>query len=428
MLRFQPVPFVPFVFAAALFGGLAACSSSSSSAPAPVAASPADDGGAASNEGGGAFTHDLVYTMSLTVPPATELHQCQFVQLPAGSPVNITGFAHQYTPGSHHFLVYQTDLTAIPADLTGQYDCTYGGEPIMKHAKSIIYGAQTPTGAFPFPAGVGVTVPASTVLIMNTHYLNAGSTELATTVQVGLDTTTPDKVQTQGGFFIFYDPFIDVPAHATASSGGRCPVPADVTIINAFTHYHYRGTQMRVWLDPSPTVEAPSVFFSTDDWQHPANFAGPVTWPKGSVVRFQCDYDNTDPAEVFQGPNAKTSEMCVFAGLYYPKQSDVFEGCDQYSVSGFGAKSCLDTVSCLGACPASDAPVHTETTVEVGPCWEHCVAAACDGAMDRVFPLFDCAAQQCATECAQAGATCTSCATSKCAAQVGTCATYACPK
>jgi hypothetical protein len=424
MPRFQSLlrALSAFVFAAT-----AACSSSSSGTH---AAASTTDGGSlvdGSSAGDGGFNHDLVFTMTLTVPANAELHQCQFVQLPAGADVNVVGFAHQYTAGSHHFLLYETTLTAIPSDMTGQYDCTLGSEPIMQHATGIVYGAQTPTGAYAFPAGVAATLPAGRVLIMNTHYLNATSKDVVSTVELGLDTTTPDKVQTQGGFFIFYDPFIDVPAMATASSGGRCPIPADVTVLTAFTHYHYRGTDMKVWLDPSATSQAAMPFFTTDDWEHPAEFMGPMTWPASSVVRFQCDYDNTNTTEVFQGPNAQTSEMCVFAGLYYPKQADSFESCDSYSVSGFGTQACLASASCLQACPASDAPVHTQTGVQVGPCWEHCVAAACDGAIDAVFPLFDCASRQCATECAGGSSTCLSCTSSKCGTQLTACSSQKCP-
>src|SRR5258708_3940743 len=280
--------------------------------------------------------------------------------------------------------------------MTGQYDCMWGNEPIMQQSKNIIYGAQKPSGAFPFPAGVGITIPAGSVLIMNTHYLNQMPDPIPTTVQVGLDTTTPDKVTTQAGAFLFYDPFIDVPANSKASSGGRCPVPADVTIVNAFTHYHYRGTKMQVWVDPMPTAPVATPFYVTTDWEHPQDFQGPATWTKGSVVRFQCDYNNTETTEVFQGPNAKTSEMCVFAGIYYPKQPHTFELCDHYSTMGFGAKTCSATASCLQACPPADAPMG----VAIGPCWERCVAAGCDGAVDRALLLSGCVASQCAAECA----------------------------
>jgi hypothetical protein len=381
----------------------------------------------ACSSGNGDFNHDLVFTMSLTVPASAELHNCQYVQIPEGADINVTGFAHEYTPGSHHFLLYNTTLTAIPAGMTGQYDCTTGNEPIMKDVNGIVYGGQVPSGAWSFPDGVAATLPAGRVLIMNTHYLNTTGAPLDTTVKVGLDTTSADKVKTQGGFFVFYDPFIDLPAQAKATSGIRCAVPADVTVVNAFSHYHFRGTDMKVFEDSAGAARATDAFYTTTDWEHPQNFDGPMTWKSGDWIRFQCDYNNMDSVEVFQGPNAQTSEMCVLAGLYYPKQAQSdFEFCANESISGFGTKTCLDTAQCLSACPASDAPVHTSTGALVGPCWERCVAAACDGAMDPVFPLLACATSKCATECASGGTSCLQCTATNCATQLDTCSSQTC--
>jgi hypothetical protein len=200
----------------------------------------------------------------------------------------------------------------------------------------------------------------------------------------------------------------------------------------AFTHYHYRGTGMEVWLDPSTTQRTTTPFYTSNDWQHPAEFRGPMTWKASSEVRFQCDYDNTDTTEVFQGPNAKTSEMCVLAGLYYPRaatQPEAFEQCNDYSVSGFGTNACLATAQCLQACPSTSTPpvVHTATGAIVDPCWEKCIASACDGAVDTVFPLFGCVSSQCSTECSGSASACQTCASTKCAAQFSTCASQACP-
>jgi hypothetical protein len=146
------------------------------------------------------------------------------------------------------------------------------------------------------------------------------------------------------------------------------------------------------------------------------------------MVRFQCDYNNTDANEVFQGPNAKTSEMCVFAGLYYPKQMSKFEHCHPYSVTGFGTQNCLETAACLQSCPASDAPQSTWTTVIVGDCWQRCIAAACGGAVDGSLAIFGCVGSQCATECAQGSGPCATCQSTKCGAEYSACGTMACPK
>ncbi len=400
---------------AALLCAACGCSSSSSTHPTTATAP----------EGGSAFKHDYVFTMNLTVPKSAELHQCQFVQLPPGPDIHFTGFAHEYTEGSHHFLLYLTDLTTIPPDMAGQqYDCTTGDEPVMQHAVGIVYGAQVPSGASSFPPGVAATLKGGQVLIMNTHFLNAGAVDLPTEVKVGLDTTSAANVTQEGGFFIFYDAFIDVPAGAKASSGGRCPVPDDIHVVMGFSHYHWRGTQMQVFNDMDGQPRSTTPFYTTSDWQHPDQLAA-MTWPKGSWIRYQCDYTNSDTSEVFQGPNARTSEMCVLAGLYYPKQPHGFDTCSPGSVSGFGTNACLSVAQCVQACPAADTPRRTATGALVGPCWEHCVASACDGAVDALLPLLSCVNAQCAAECAAGN--CLVCTLNNCSAEFNACSTQACP-
>jgi hypothetical protein len=405
--------------AACLSYAATACSSSSSSATPP-----GDAGGATADGTASDFAHAYVFTMQLTVPAGQELHKCQFVQVPPGPDLKVTGFAHQYTPGSHHFLMYSTTLTAIPPDLSGQYDCTTGDEPIWKDSVGIIYGAQTPNGGTRFPDGVAATLKAGQVLLMNTHYLNPQTTDMDTVVKVGLDVTSPDKVQQEGGFFLFYDPFIDVPGHAKASSGIRCAIPTDVTIVSAFTHYHYRGTKMDVFND-GPTTPAAAPFYSTSDWEHPAAFAGPMPLAKGSFVRTQCDFNNTENDEVFQGPNARTSEMCVLGGTYYPKQ-DSFETCAVRSISGFGTKACLDLAKCVQTCPTTDAPRRTPAGAQVGPCWERCVTSGCSGAVDNLMPLLACVRTQCAAEC-PSGDNCLACTAANCQAPLSACSSHSCP-
>src|SRR5258705_10908233 len=99
---------------------LSACSSSSPAAPA-----------GSSNDAG--FRHEIVVSMNLTVKAGQELHTCQLVTLPNDTDANVVSVSHEYTAGSHHFLLFETDLDSIPPDLQGQYDCVLGDEPIMRH-------------------------------------------------------------------------------------------------------------------------------------------------------------------------------------------------------------------------------------------------------------------------------------------------------
>jgi len=387
---------------------LAACSSEASTSP------PGD------------FDHDAVISMSLTIKPGEELHRCQLVTLPTDSEIQVVSFSHKYTTGSHHFLVFATDLETIPAELTGQYDCVNGDEPIMEHTRGILYGAQSSAATFPLPPKVGFKMKAHQVLLLQAHYLNPTQSELTATVRAGFDTAPAAEIQQQAGFMIFYNPFIFVPAQSSAKSGIRCSVPSDINVIAGFTHYHQRGTAMRVWVDPSMSQQSASPIHETHDWEHPADFHGPLAVPAGSAFRFECDYTNSDTSDVFQGPNAATSEMCVFAGLYYPQAKGDFETCADLSVTGHGDQACGSVLSCVQKCPGEDAPRFTPGGVLVGPCWEKCVASGCAGAVDNVLPVSFCVGEKCATECGGGGDGCTACATTKCGAQVSACFAQTC--
>ncbi|HMI88787.1 MAG TPA: hypothetical protein VK550_32130 [Polyangiaceae bacterium] len=372
------------------------------------------------------FDHDVVISMSLTVAPGEELHQCQLVMLPTDSEIQVVAFSHKYTAGSHHFLVFATDLDTIPPHLAGRYDCVNGDEPIMEHAQGILYGAQSAEATFPLPSGVGFKMKAHQVVMLQAHYLNPTASAIAAKIQAGFDTAPAASIRQQAGFMIFYDPFIYIPAQSTATAGIRCSVPSDVNVIAAFTHYHQRGTAMRVWVDPSMSQESAEPFHETHDWEHPADFKGPLAVPAGSALRFECAYTNGDSVDVFQGPNAATSEMCVFAGLYYPQAPRDFDNCADLSITGHGDKTCSSVLSCVQNCPGDDAPRFTNGGVLVGPCWERCVASGCQGAVDKVLPVSFCVGDKCAAECAMGADACEACATTQCAAEVGVCLAHQC--
>ncbi len=365
--------------------------------------------------------------MELTVKPGQELHQCQYVALPTDHDINVVALSHQYSTGSHHFLIFATDLTTIPADMPGQYDCTFGNEPIMEHTQGILYGAQTPTGSVRFPDGVGFPMTAGQVLLLQAHYLNPTGADIHAKLSAGFDTAPAETRREEAGFMVFYDPFIYVPAQTQATSGIRCDVTGDINILTAVSHYHQRGKAMQVWIDPSRSSAAAAPFYETNDWEHPQDFYGPMTMSAGSVVRFRCDYDNPDAVDVFQGPNAATSEMCAFFGLYYPRMTSDFDYCSNLSVTGTGTHACQELLSCVQACPAADAPQFTHGGVLVGPCWEKCVALGCQGATDALLPVSQCVGDHCAADCALGADQCSACATTQCANQIGACLAQTCP-
>ena len=99
----------------------------------------------------GGFEHEIVVSMELTVKAGEEKHTCQLFALPNDVDANVVSISHDYTVGSHHFVLFATDLDTIPQDLEGQHDCVFGDEPIMRHSLGVLFAAQSPHGDAPFP-------------------------------------------------------------------------------------------------------------------------------------------------------------------------------------------------------------------------------------------------------------------------------------
>ena len=395
---------------------IAACSSSSSSGPAPASLPP------------GVSTLSL--TMSTTVPASSETHTCQYLRLPAsfGAQSFVVGGTHTYTQGSHHMILFRTDLAEIPAGQDAPQDCYEGPNgSVMGHIRGIIYAAQTPTADTTYPTGVGLPLTNQEVFLMQTHYQNPGDKPVDAKVDLTLRISDGTSVSTRAGVFFFYDPFIDVPAGVKgARASMRCLVKNDVTLVSASSHYHKRGYDYAAYLDPASGPLATTPFYTSSDWDHPKPLATTMPIAAGSRIRFNCGYDNTGGTkEYFQGQSANDDEMCMFIGVYYPEigQADDFCRADP-DMFGTGTQGCSPTLACLRACPppaASTGPFYVDT------CTQKCLVASCPDATPKVIAVNDCAKQKCATECAdRTSAACTTCSATNCTDAVSACSANTC--
>lgn len=402
--------------AVSFIAAAAACSSSSSSsatAPAPLPA--------------GVST--VTFTMTSTVPASTEAHTCQYLRLPAsvGAQSFVVGGKHTYTVGSHHMLLFRTDLAEIPAGQDAPQDCYEGPSgSVMSHIRGVVYAAQTPTADASYPDGVGLPLTNQEVFLMQTHYLNAGDKPLDARVDLTLRVSDGTGVSTRAGVFFFYDPFIDVPIGAkNARAGMRCLVKNDVTLVSASSHYHKRGNDYAAYLDPPSGAPATTPFYTSADWDHPKSLAATMTIAAGSRIRFNCGYDNsTGTKEYFQGQSASDNEMCMFIGVYYPEMGQTDDFCQtDPDMFGTGTNGCSTAMACLRACPkvAGAGPFF------VDDCTQKCLVSSCPDATPKILAVNTCVKKQCATECAdRTSSTCTMCTASNCTDVASACAADAC--
>jgi hypothetical protein len=409
---------------AALVAFASACSSSHP-AGAPDAAPPLPPG-----------VTTAAFSMASQVPAGTEAHTCLFMAAPTKTDGFVVAASHVYTPGSHHMLLFRTDLTAIPAGGDQPEDCyaTASGGP-MSHVRGIIYGAQTPTGQMTYPTGVGLPLAAGEILLMQTHYLNASSQALDARADLTLDVSDGTGITTHAGILFFYDPFIDVPpASSGARAQMRCAIPSDVTLFTAASHYHARGDDYAAYVDAPDGTAGATPFYTSNNWDDPTPLKAPVAVAAGSRIRFSCGYQNTDPTkEYFQGQSAADDEMCTFFAIYYPEMGQDSDFClapGAADMLGTGKQTCSQTLTCLQTCASAGAPPialslgHTD----VDPCNQKCMVASCPTSGAKLDALRTCVDAMCAAACAAPTSTaCSQCATSSCGDATTACFSDACP-
>jgi hypothetical protein len=229
----------------------------------PWAACSSDDGATPQNMGQGGSPGSS--TMDLTPPPpgqgvqlqmlstldkGVETERCKFFQVPAeGWYYNRQDV--RYTPGSHHVLLFMTSYTSIPTvntrgvsvDTSGVFACPEGAAADWD-VGGVAGGAQKANGepvVSGLPDDTAMVLKGGSVLLMNTHYLNASPGALETDARINLYFIAKEKVKREAGILFFYNPFIYVPGQSMAVARRNCPVLSDINLVNSQSHMHKRG-------------------------------------------------------------------------------------------------------------------------------------------------------------------------------------------
>lgn len=293
------------------------------------------------------------FRMQSMLDPGQEIERCKFFVAPPEG-LNINHDAVKYTPGSHHVLLYLTPYKQIPTvdrnkkthDTSGVIDCPEGAGADWDLV-NVLAGAQAFDGGSmaDFPPDTAVKVPGGSVLIMNTHYLNAGAKPLSVEARINLYTIPEAQMKHEGGLLFFYNPFIHVPAHSKASARMACKISQDITLTNIQSHMHKRAVNYSADLRGPDGAVIQNMYANTE-WENVPvkRFAPGYTIKAGSSLDYRCDYQNHEDRDIDQGPSTR-DEMCMLIGSYYPASPDV-GFCADSTFIGTGTQSCGQAYSC----------------------------------------------------------------------------------
>jgi hypothetical protein len=406
--------------------GAVGCSSDSGGPMSPLKPPPAGQG--------------LQIKMTSTLEAGLETERCMFWRVPAeGMAVNRQEIV--YTPGSHHVLVFTTPYTEVPTtthggktiDTSGVFDCGENGATGDWDVNGVAGGAQSangPPGIDGLPSDTAVKLPGDSLLLVNAHYLNASDKPLDAEIYINMHTIPIDQVTREAGIFFYYNPFISVPGGAITTAREICAVSKDVTLVNAQSHMHKRGIGYTAnLLDASGAMV--QEIYTTDSWERviAKQMTPPLSISAGQMIDFRCEYKNDEARRISQGRTTR-DEMCMFVGLYYPRdvKTEICSMTDDWSGRylaanwiGDGAASGAATAGCLQAATA-------ETAADGD--FDACVVNACPAISTQTSAAARCLASrglgQCATECGTDRAACSACVGEKCTPAMTALATSSC--
>ncbi len=263
-----------------------------------------------------AFT---IESSDITVEPGQEFTKCFYFTTPNTDKVVVAKWVSDMTPGSHHMIMFRS-LGDQPPDGTVD-DCDSGVAIPM-------YGTQVPHEEIQFPDDDGFGQPLGQEVFQTKgyfqmHYFNATDTAVVAKVKVSAFALIPEIAQSVGNYtktdlVATYNNDIAIAPHAmNVTVSATCPAIADTNIWQMSTHSHKQSVATKI-------SDGDTMVFESTDWEHP----GDRRWSAPEFHQFQsgqmtweCTYTNLGEnadRTITAGQSAKTDEMCMMTGYYFP--------------------------------------------------------------------------------------------------------------
>jgi len=249
----------------------------------------------------------VIKMTEFTVPAGQEIYKCQNFSNPFGTQVDIDRFESHMPEGSHHMIVFFMDGADAGVTNGPLEDCS-GSE---FHPN--VFGAQTPDSVIDLPSGIGVTIPATTSLRYQLHFINTSTADEVAGVTTTFHIAKSGSITSHAGQLLFSNEDISIPPNGTAQVTKTCSAPTPISLLGVSAHVHRHAVDFVATTDGTQLYETKSWTDAT-----PVRFNPPFALPANQGVTFTCSYVNDTAVAVTFGQSALTDEMCILGGIYYP--------------------------------------------------------------------------------------------------------------
>jgi hypothetical protein len=252
--------------------------------------------------------------------PNQESTVCVDLRMPTTEDVDVVRFTSELTVGGHHIILYKsaaTQETTTPRPCSAILDVV--GNNIGVSATVPIFIAQQSNTVLNFPPGVGYKVAAQQMMTLEFHFLNTSAQSVTARGTVHMTTGKPETIQQESNLF-FRGPgpgVLWVPPGPSTYTSFYTPRAPTSTFFAMTTHVHHLSTSSSIGFGTAGQL---STVFSSNSWDNPPlkTFEPPLSLTAGQGFQLSCSWNNTTGMTVGFGESAKTDEMCIVWGYFYP--------------------------------------------------------------------------------------------------------------
>ena len=254
------------------------------------------------------------------IPALSEKQFCYFFEY-QGDEVGINFQGNYQGQFGHHVLLLKTNATEEMFPNGTILDCTERDVLPMTDIEPLVVGStfEDNVGELWLPEGMATKLKGGTRLVLQSHYVNAITTDILVQDAVNLGYMPVDEVQTWAAAFAQTTLDLVVPPLGDATYDIDCTWEDDVNLLFLAGHMHEQGSTM--WVDHHRSGGDPERVYEVETWDPyfrdvpPVNEYGVDTFAVAAGDRFvtHCEWNNQLDHEMLF-----PEEMCAIYGMAYP--------------------------------------------------------------------------------------------------------------
>lgn len=182
--------------------------------------------------------------------------------------------------------------------------------------ENLIFTTGVGTTDLMFPPGVGLKLPAGTLVGIQLHTFNSTDQPLSGTSGAEFLDVAPDSITAEADAMLAGGATILLPPGETTTATGTCTITAPQTVFAVAPHMHTYGVHLKTTATIGGVERV--LHDAPYDFEHqPIIPIEPIELAPGDTIQTECTWTNTSTETVVHG-SSSTEEMCLTSLFRYP--------------------------------------------------------------------------------------------------------------